>query len=387
MASLRARHTRRCPCPSSTAAQYDRGKVLAPEGCECEPVWNVVIRQGRQTVWVKVGKDKTEAKRRLDKLSSEVNEGAFRPVANIGFDEWADRWLAGLERKASTVLAYRSTMDYGRKGFGHRQVRSLQPSDVVTMSLLMKEAGAGDSTRAKHLRVMHACLAAAIAHGYAARNPVAELPKSERPRPEKKEAAYFENGELGPLFAEIPDGLWKTMFLVTLKTGMRQGEVIALTWRDVDFVEAVIRVRQSYTGGHLTTPKNHERRDVDLQPDLVTVLANWKNELGDPPADALVFPGNGKDGFFHGSGVTKRVLYPAMTRAGIDRIGPTGEKRTFHSLRHTFAKIALENGAQLTWLQRHLGHGSLAITAGVYGHWERGERKKQAAIMEGAFNV
>lgn len=59
----------------------------------------------------------------------------------------------------------------------------------------------------------------------------------------------------------------------------------------------------------------------------------------------------------------------------------------FHSLRHTFAKLALENGAQLTWLQRHLGHGSLAITAGTYGHWERKERKRQAAIMEGAFNV
>jgi integrase len=45
-------------------------------------------------------------------------------------------------------------------------------------------------------------------------------------------------------------------------------------------------------------------------------------------------------------------LYPAMAAAGIPRAGPTLEKRTFHSFRHTFAKRALESGAQITWLSR-----------------------------------
>lgn len=76
-----------------------------------------------------------------------------------------------------------------------------------------------------------------------------------------------------------------------------------------------------------------------------------------------------------------------MERAGVPRIGPTGEKRTFHSLRHTFAKRALENGRQITWLSRHLGQSSLAVTTGVSGHWERAERKREAAMMEGVFGV
>lgn len=62
-------------------------------------------------------------------------------------------------------------------------------------------------------------------------------------------------------------------------------------------------------------------------------------------------------------------LYPAMERAGVPRLGPTGEKRTFHSFRHTFAKRALEEGRQITWLSRHLGHSSLKVTDEVYGHW------------------
>jgi integrase len=83
----------------------------------------------------------------------------------------------------------------------------------------------------------------------------------------------------------------------------------------------------------------------------------------------------------------RRYLYPALAAADIQRIGPTHEKRTFHSFRHTFAKRALERGAQITWLSRHLGHSSLKVTTDVYGHWERGERKIQAAKLEGAFLV
>ena len=85
--------------------------------------------------------------------------------------------------------------------------------------------------------------------------------------------------------------------------------------------------------------------------------------------------------------VLRRHLYPALTSAQIRRVGPTQEKRTFHSFRHTFAKRALETGAQITWLSRHLGHSSLKVTTDIYGHWERAERKLQAAKMEGAFSV
>ena len=45
------------------------------------------------------------------------------------------------------------------------------------------------------------------------------------------------------------------------------------------------------------------------------------------------------------------------------------------------------SGAQITWLSRHLGHSSLKVTTDIYGHWERAERKLQAAKMEGVFPV
>jgi integrase len=48
---------------------------------------------------------------------------------------------------------------------------------------------------------------------------------------------------------------------------------------------------------------------------------------------------------------------------------------------------ALENGRQVAWLSRHLGHSSLKVTTDIYGHWERAERKREAELMEGVFGV
>ena len=102
--------------------------------------------------------------------------------------------------------------------------------------------------------------------------------------------------------------------------------------------------------------------------------------------DSLVFPG-AKARLSLAAG---RAPPPPLPGDGARR-HPTGradaEKRTFHSFRHTFAKRALESGAQITWLSRHLGHSSLKVTTDIYGHWERAERKLQAAKMEGAFPV
>jgi integrase len=231
-------------------------------------------------------------------------------------------------------------------------------------------------------------LQAALFYRLAESNPVRELPPAHRPRPERKEAAYFENDELPRLFAELQDARARMLCLVALKTGMRQGELFALRWSDVDLDEAVVRVRRSYTGGAIGTPKNRERRDVDLLSDVVEVLCSWRRDRQRlVSADSLVFPGDDGHAFLTPSVLLRRHLYPAMSRANIPRVGPTHEKRTFHSFRHTFAKRALETGAQITWLSRHLGHSSLKVTTDIYGHWERAERKLQAAKMEGVFPV
>jgi integrase len=384
MASLQARHTRACALGKPWTPYAD-----ATERCTCPggPTYYVVVREGRKLHRERTGKNRRQAERALTRIQARVDEGAYVPQATIRFSDWGERWLRSLERKETTVASYRSTIAYASELFGGKVVRRLQPEDVARLNVLLRERGVSPSTRAKHLRVLGACLAAAIAHGYAARNPVRQLPRAERPRPVRKEAAYFTNEELPRLFAELPPGVSTVLFQLALKTGMRQGELLGLTWADVDLAEAIVRVRRTITDGHLSAPKNHERRDVDLTADLVTLLGAWWGELGSPKDETLVLAGDTRTGYLVPSTILRRELYPAMSRAGIPRQGPTGEKRTFHSFRHTFAKRALESGRQITWLSRHLGHSSLQVTTDVYGHWERAERKREANLMEGVFGV
>jgi integrase len=383
VSSLQAKHSRQCALkrPWTSFAR-------AISGCTCPdgPLYYVVVREGTNAHKEAVGRDRREAELAAHRVAAAVDDGDYRPQLDVGFIEWADRWLASLERKPTTIGSYRSTITHAKDTFGGRRVRRIGPEDIARFNGILRENGCSASTRAKHLRVLGACLQAAIYYRFADANPVRELPPAQRPRPERKEAAYFENKELPRLFEHLRDEPYRTLCLTALKTGMRQGELLALQWGDVDLRQAVVRVRHSFTGGQLGTPKNRERRDVDLISDVVKLLARQRDQCESFTANSLVFPDHDL-GFLSPTILLKRQLYPAMAAANVQRIGPTQEKRTFHSFRHTFAKRALESGAQVTWLSRHLGHSSLKVTTDIYGHWERAERKLQAAKMEGVFPV
>jgi integrase len=277
-------------------------------------------------------------------------------------------------------------MDRAKGALGQKLVRRVTVDDVHDLLVGMKADGLSDSTRAKHLRVLGACFASAAESGYCGTNPVRRLPRDARPKPIKKESAYFESDEVARLFAALDAGTYRVLFLTALKTGMRLGELCGLTWADVDLAEAVIRVRRSFTDGEIGPTKSGERRDVDLTDELVELLGEWWGELGRPEDDRLVFPGPTRSGYLNPKH-TAAALYGGMAGAEVPRIGPTGEKRTFHSFRHTHAKTALEAGLSITWISKRLGHASIGITLSVYGHFERAARREQAAKLAGAFSV
>ena len=133
-------------------------------------------------------------------------------------------------RRPSARIARRSPTP--RCAFGSSDVRRIGAEDVADFNQSLRDRGCSPSTRAKHLRVLGACLQAAVYYRFAESNAVRELPPAQRPRPESKEAAYFENSELPRLFAHLTEEPYRTLCLVALKTGMRQGELIALRWDD-----------------------------------------------------------------------------------------------------------------------------------------------------------
>ena len=148
-----------------------------------------------------------------------------------------------------------------------------------------------------------------------------------------------------------------------------------------------MRVRRSRTSCTLGTPKNRERRDVDLISDVVAELARLQGELGNPNGDSLVFPSANRVGFLTPSVVLRRYLYPAWLAPTFLASGRRRrkERSTVSGTRSPSARWRA--ALRLRWLSRHLGHSTLKVTTDVYGHWERAERKLQAAKLEGAFPV
>jgi integrase len=385
VASLQARHARSCPLYPWTPF----AKATKAHGCTCNPLYHVHHRAGGKVIRQVVGHNRKEAQRALDALRGDVARRRYRVLEEIAFDAWADRWLAGFTGKADSRRVYASTIAYAKEVFGSVKVRDLNPADVRRLLERIREANAprtvSPATLAKHLRQLGACLEAAIAEGYAERNPVRELHKTARPKVAKSKPAYYTGEELARLWPELAyRPVYLTLCKAAVLTGLRFGELAALDWGDVDLLSREVHVRQTFTAGiGLTPPKSGEARTVDLTPQAAALFESWLAEAGD---EGLVFERE-DGGHLSPNYITRRVLYPALERAGISRVGERGRARDFHSFRHTFARIALEHGAEITWVQRQLGHSSITLTVDTYGSWARSAEKAQAEKLGAAFPV
>ena len=204
MASLQAKHSRHCGLERLDAIQRSTDGLHLPAGPR-------LLRRGprgRKAYKERVGRNRRDAERALRKIAVSVDEGAYRPQENIGFSVGP---TAGLPRSSASRAPSLLSLDDqpsegGRSGTSASAVSARRTSRASTRSC----ARALDSTRAKHLRVLGACLQAALRHRYAAATRCASSTRRMKPRPERKEAAYFENDELPRLFAELDAGRIRT---------------------------------------------------------------------------------------------------------------------------------------------------------------------------------
>lgn len=152
--------------------------------------------------------------------------------------------------------------------------------------------------------------------------------------------------------------------IICLYTGLRIGELLALNWSDIDFKKSEITVNKSCHDSYLNgkyqkfidTPKTptSERR-IPLPKQLVPFLKNLKKKS----VSGFVVEGNG------GKTVSVRsyenTFAIILKRLDIQHMG-------FHSLRHTFATRALENGMDVKTLSEILGHSNASVTLNCYAH-------------------
>jgi integrase len=408
VASLQARHQRECGIVvrrkqkkeeagrKGGADQWTTFKQATKQhGCTCKPLYYVVHRHEGKLVRDPVGHNRKTAERALNKRKVKLDDREYEAIKDIRFNVWADEWLAGYTGKENTKRVYQGTLEYAKATFGEKNVRDLRAGDIHRFLDRIRDAHLerrgrnpkpiAQATLAKHLRQLSPCLYAAIGERYATENPIKLLDRSRRPKVTKSRPAYYTDAELARLWPELE---YRPVMLALCKTavgtGMRFGELAALRWSDIDLLNREIHVSRTFVDGIGETPtKSNEPRTIDLTPPAAAVLEAWYQESGGDDT-GLVFERE-TGGHLTSGYVTQQVLYPALERAGVPRVGERGCKRDFHSFRHTFARLALEGGAEIVWAQRQLGHSSITLTVDTYGHWARAAEKEQAERLAGAF--
>lgn len=191
----------------------------------------------------------------------------------------------------------------------------------------------------------------------------------ELPQPESSDRATWTEAEVAAVDALLRDDpYWLAVYRVMLLTGMRPGELRALTWSDVDFAANRIRIRRTVTtsaDGKLmvgVTTKTGQVRYVALAPGARSALLGWQSaqvRRSLTPDIDYVFPSPG------GKPLNQthwRLFHDDLClRAGVTRT-------TLHGLRHGFATIAMRSGLHPKVVSEMLGHKTIQITLDTYSH-------------------
>lgn len=173
-----------------------------------------------------------------------------------------------------------------------------------------------------------------------------------------------------------------TMILCAFRTGLRLGELIGLSWPDLDFDACTIEVRRSFSHGHWSLPKSNKSRTVDMSDQLRSALLQHREdsklrfgaalptvEVGTqkPALLQLVFP-SWRGGPICGDNFRKRVIRKLIEAADVPAF-------RIHDIRHTFASLLLTQGESLHYVKEQMGHASIQTTVDVYGHMVPGSNR------------
>jgi integrase len=323
-----------------------------------------------------------DAERILAERLREVNRGLRLPV-EIKFAEYAaGHWETYISQnlKPSTQASHRSNVKaHLLPMFGKRRLSEISP--VQVMDLLKDKAAAG--LKAKSLLNLYVLLQKmlnlAVALELLNSNPMQRVPK---PKVERTEKPSLSPAQVKTIADNMPQNLRALVVLLYL-TGLRIGEALALKWSDVDFDQSKLYVRRSVWRRKEQTPKSRKSvRAKHLLDGLARVLQSHRELcVSKQPEDYRFVNGAGRS--YDPDDLRKRVLYPAMDKAGIER--KVARSYGFHLFRHSAGSQMQEVTGDLKQTQSFLGHASIGITSDVYVHLQPDSEVESMKKLEETF--
>ncbi len=313
-------------------------------------------------------------------LRERLHEASRAPVgrgaaAGITFADAAAEWLRFIEedreRKPSTLVDYRSALKaHLLPAFGDQLLEKISAEQIDAWRRSL--TGLSNRSKNKLLIQLHGIFRRAQIVWAVPVNPLARVEK--HPMRSSGDIEVFSPEEVWALVRAAANEVDAAIYLTAPFTGLRMGELLALRWRDVDFTGATIRVRGSWAGGVLTTPKSGKVRAVPVAPDLASALAQLSRREKWVGGDDLVFAGEAGS-YLDGSALRRRYK-AALARAGLRPL-------RLHDLRHAFGTRMIAK-ADIRRVQEWMGHVDIQTTM-RYLHYAPHE--EDARLVAEAFAV
>lgn len=349
---------------------------------------------GKQIQRSITAKTQKEVAQKLKQATYEIDQGTYSAPTKLTVEEWLDIWVKDYleDVKSSTKYLYKRNVEqYIIPHLGAVKLEALTSPMVQALynKLLKPENVDVKALSAKSVRnvhgVLHKALQQAVQNGYLRVNP-ADACKP--PRVAKKEIHPLDEIQVSEFLIVIQGHIHEYLYKITLFTGMREGEVLGLTWDCLDLERGTLLIKQQLCrekkkGGkyYFAPPKNNKNRVLTLPPSVIQLFRlqklkqdSMRLEAGDCwEENNLVFSNQ------TGNFLSYRTVYDCFKRIMVKIGSPTTR---FHDLRHTYAVMAIKSGDDIKTVQENLGHATAAFTLDIYGHVTAQMRRNSADRME-----
>ncbi len=307
--------------------------------------------------------------------------------------EHLNQWLNGyvaINCSQRTLDGYQTIIErHLIPALGHVQLKRLDYQAIERYYGKAREIPLSPRTVHHQHRVLSEALKYACRHGIIAHNPCELIDIKGSLKQIKRKMRTLIPAEVEVVLETASGTQYYPVYYTAVSTGLRQAELLDLTWRDIDLDFPSISVRQVLyirKGVYqLKEPKTeHSRRRVDMTPKLACFLREYRAEreslyrsLGkELTLNDLVFAS------VEGKPIDGRVMSHAFGRM-VKKVNLAGVR--FHDLRHTFASLMLQRGAKPKVISEALGHSSVAFTMDVYSHIIEGMQANAMTLLDGCY--
>lgn len=311
------------------------------------------------------------------KTVQQYADGVFMPTKEASFSE-------------NTRSSYRMFLDkHILPILGSALLTEVTPAMITKLLIDFQKAGYAHATAIKLYNILNGVFEMAFLDDSIPMNPMLKV---KRPAPRKGEQPREENDkaltakELAQVLScvEREPLKWRAYINLAADSGARRGELCGLWWSDIDWKSGTATIRRNlqYTataGIYETSPKNGKSRIVDIGPEALSLLRQFRTEQAAICFSKYVFTQDGTAEPMHPQSPT-RYFKKFGERYGIKDFHP-------HKLRHSSASIAITSGADIVSVSERLGHSDTAVTLRMYAHANEESIRRAGQIVRDALKA